>query len=200
MGIDYTLVNLDKREFLCPKYLPQGYHALAHINPKCPLESPLFGELVHVIMRQVWGGDRIKLWSDAIEEPWLYGDEVAHWSNAYEKHLVEFQSVEQEQGILVPPDWKSPHMLPGPERPPQGIAAAAIAVGSTVTALPRPARHTDVLVQLAPQGYHALAHVYGFVTWDRCFVGRAQAKWIARDAGQLEGPLKGGVLTSEDLW
>lgn len=40
----------------------------------------------------------------------------------------------------------------------------------------------------------------GFFTSKFRFVSREEAEKIARECGQLEGDLIGGMLTSEDLW
>lgn len=86
------------------------------------------------------------------------------------------------------------------------IAAAAIRVDGEVWTLPRPARH-HILAKAwsdahfrdgKPAPLHE--HDSGFVTSTGRFVDRAEAETIARASGQIEGPLIGGVLTSEDLW
>lgn len=40
----------------------------------------------------------------------------------------------------------------------------------------------------------------GFYTSKGRFVSREEAEKIARECGQVEGDLIGGILTSEDLW
>jgi len=48
-----------------------------------------------------------------------------------------------------------------------------------------------------PAPYH---ETQGFVTEDGTFLTRAEAEKLARQTGQLVGPIIGGELTSEDLW
>lgn len=89
---------------------------------------------------------------------------------------------------------------------PETVTTAAIRVDGEVWTLPRPTRH-HVLAHawsLAHWRDGAPAPLYrhdsGFMTSNARFVGREEAEAIARAAGQLTGPLIGGVLTSEDLW
>jgi hypothetical protein len=90
------------------------------------------------------------------------------------------------------------------------IQKAAIRVDGKVWSLPRPARH-HVIARAWSLAHHCpwpprgddavlLEHESGFVTDLGRFVSRKGAETIARAAGQVEGEIIGGVLTTEDLW
>jgi hypothetical protein len=60
-------------------------------------------------------------------------------------------------------------------------------------------RHCDILRSAPTFGGYKHGE-QGFVDNFGIFVNRYQAERIARRAGQLIDEVKGGVLTSEDLW
>jgi hypothetical protein len=84
------------------------------------------------------------------------------------------------------------------------IVAAAIKLDGRVWALPRPARHPDVIRWYCREtGADRIGagHVQGFVTERGAFLGREAALEHARESGQLMRPaVLGCLLTSEDLW
>lgn len=51
-----------------------------------------------------------------------------------------------------------------------------------------------------PGELHTGPAAQGFFTSKSRFVSREEAEQIARECGQLQKPLIGSVLTSEDLW
>lgn len=92
------------------------------------------------------------------------------------------------------------------------VCAAIKTKDGKVWALPRPARHADILRVIAFASHEPTrGEEQGFLACSVCvegcsqdphglFVRRAPAEHIAREAGQLTKDLIGSVLTSEDLW
>lgn len=96
------------------------------------------------------------------------------------------------------------------------IVCAAIKTAGKVWALPRPARHHNVLELIARETGEPVRHEeQGFLACSMCyaprlpdgehathglFLRRAQAEHHASVCGQLKEPLIGSILTSEDLW
>lgn len=77
------------------------------------------------------------------------------------------------------------------------IACAAIQRLGLIYSLPKPYRHSDILISMPVQGGEQ-----GFITSTGRFVLRDEAYELALNAGQT--PSKGGLLPywlySEDLW
>lgn len=75
-----------------------------------------------------------------------------------------------------------------------------------VVHVPRPGRHHNIVAMLAsrgmewPIGFESDGYVQGFITESGVFLDRIEAEAYAREHGQLNGPVIGGELTSEDLW
>lgn len=93
--------------------------------------------------------------------------------------------------------------------PRRAIVAAAVKHDGMVCFVPRPGRHYHVLRQMAAAGINIpITGEQGFVTSDGVFVGRYEARDIAREAGQLIPRNGSGVphvmqhpqLFSEDVW
>jgi hypothetical protein len=84
------------------------------------------------------------------------------------------------------------------------VVAVAIEWNGLVFSAPKPARHDDLLRLMAECGADkvtARASVPGFMTSDGHFLGRRQAKIVARNAGQLLERASGlDELFSEDVW
>ena len=81
------------------------------------------------------------------------------------------------------------------------IVAAAIQHEDVVYAVKRPARHHNVLAMMKHRyELRRCNKDQGFLVSDGRYVGRNEGEAIARSSGQLRGAMKGGVLTSEDLW
>ncbi len=87
------------------------------------------------------------------------------------------------------------------------IISAAVRIGEMIFSLPPPARHHDVLHNMAENIIRTgqdPTWEQGFVTSSGRFVDRRQGCFIARNAGQLDlvRPKTGPAweLFSEDLW
>lgn len=81
------------------------------------------------------------------------------------------------------------------------IVAAAIKQNGMVCSMERPARHHDVIREMARAGIPIpIVGEQGFITSDGVFVGRRLAKLIAGRAGQIIGERRSESLFSEDLW
>jgi hypothetical protein len=82
------------------------------------------------------------------------------------------------------------------------IIAAAIKVGSLVHFMPQPARHNDILLEMAKNGVpKPINGEQGFITQSGRFVGRELAFEIANSFNQIK--IKHGrqiKLYSEDIW
>ena len=74
----------------------------------------------------------------------------------------------------------------------------------TIVSLPKPARHSSVLLQCQAKGFTCRNSTQGFLTSKGRFVTREEAYPIAVAAGQLIGREQGGGtsgrLYSEDVW
>ena len=81
------------------------------------------------------------------------------------------------------------------------IECAAIVYEGKIYAQERPARHSDIINWYFNEDMGKYkSRAQGFLTNHGKFVLKYHAEIIARDCGQLVGPIIGGVLTSEDLW
>lgn len=83
------------------------------------------------------------------------------------------------------------------------VAAALRAEDGTVTSLPPPARHNDVIRQRVEDGAETpVTDEQGFLLDDGRFVNRHQAWAVAMRAGQVkeEDLTVQGTIFSEDLW
>jgi hypothetical protein len=88
------------------------------------------------------------------------------------------------------------------------IIAAAVRIKGVTLSMPPPARHYNIVNTLCdtlgtPEATrYADPDDQGFLTDGARFVGREEAKGIARDAGQLKPTAHSGMneLYSEDLW
>lgn len=81
------------------------------------------------------------------------------------------------------------------------IVAAAVKSNGLTISLPRPARHYQILAKMPARMATAVKpSEQGFVTDGGEFVGRVEAKSIARAAGQLLKETPQPELFSEDLW
>ena len=84
------------------------------------------------------------------------------------------------------------------------VAVAVKDVGGTIHSLPQPARHHNVIHQMAecgiPQDYDPRAQ--GFLTDTGFYLPRCPALQFAIERGQIkdEKAIIGSILTSEDLW
>ena len=85
---------------------------------------------------------------------------------------------------------------------PETITRAAMKTpDGKVWAVPRPGRHDAVFRVLHENGYESPYHeIQGFLDIWGTFYTRNDAEELARVSKQIEGPLIGSVLTSEDLW
>lgn len=83
----------------------------------------------------------------------------------------------------------------------QYIVAAAVKEGTMTCSMPRPARHHNILRQMAEAGMPIpIIGEQGFLTSDGLFVGRHRAKVIAVEASQIIGTRDHDELFSEDVW
>lgn len=86
-------------------------------------------------------------------------------------------------------------------QPKEIILTAAIMSGNLICSLPRPYRHTDIMMEM--EGDLPMA-IQGFVTSEGRFVNRSEAYGIAHRANQIiEQPhviATPGALYTEDLW
>lgn len=81
------------------------------------------------------------------------------------------------------------------------IATAAVTLSNgLIVSLPRPARHHDIINELARANIICLEQ--GFLTDEGNFVTRSEGWHIAQDAGQIVYECGGpyGVLYSDNLW
>lgn len=96
------------------------------------------------------------------------------------------------------PRWES---VPPAEYPEvEWVAQAAVMLDGRCWALPRPARHHDVIARISPCGFVGRCAVQGFRTNRGRFVGREEAARVALAAGQIAGLPDTGHLFTEDLW
>ena len=65
---------------------------------------------------------------------------------------------------------------------------------------PKPARHSDVILDCQAACCDPVGHEQGFLTDKMHFVGRVVAAQIAAQAGQIPSAKPGQKLYSEDLW
>lgn len=80
------------------------------------------------------------------------------------------------------------------------IIAAAIKVGNRLYFIPKPARHHNIIHQMAKNGLKPYLGIQGFITSDDRFVDRAEAMEIAIRSGQFVQLINRKELFSEDLW
>ena len=85
------------------------------------------------------------------------------------------------------------------------IVAAAIWKKGLIYSVPKPGRH-HTIIHAAPRMELGVITSYlidgeqGFLTDTGTFLDRQASETHARQCGQLNKPLIGSVLTSEDLW
>ena len=82
------------------------------------------------------------------------------------------------------------------------IVCAAISQNGKVHSLPAPARHIDILSDMAARGIRPLViSVQGYITTYGRFVDRVEAFPLARKGGQIKhGPKGPPDLYTDDLW
>jgi len=82
------------------------------------------------------------------------------------------------------------------------IAAALIDEDGQLWSLPAPKRHGDIMRFACQHGVNPNwpPESQGFITSTGKFVSRFQAHTIALRHGQIDAPLRGKELFSEDLW
>jgi hypothetical protein len=82
------------------------------------------------------------------------------------------------------------------------IAGVAVKWRGEVHSLPSPARHIDVIMDMAAKGYPpGSTLIQGFVTTAARFVDRKEAFRLAQNGGQIKDTPRGPPdLHSEDMW
>lgn len=95
--------------------------------------------------------------------------------------------------------WDDAPHAPGTCKAARIVAAAITDTTGKVWTLPAPARHHDVIREMARNGVPALECEQGFVSDAGTFLRRPVARRLALQSGQIKGT-RGPVLTSEDLW
>ena len=81
------------------------------------------------------------------------------------------------------------------------IVAAAVKCNGLTISLPAPARHYQILAKMPARMATAVKpSEQGFLTDGGDFIGREDAKTVAREAGQLLKEAPQRELFSEDLW
>lgn len=81
------------------------------------------------------------------------------------------------------------------------IVGVAIKQGDKVHSLPKPKRHSDVVIKMVKAGhYRMVEEQQGFVCGDSSFLNRTDAGVLALQTGQVRKLISPPQLSSIDLW
>lgn len=85
------------------------------------------------------------------------------------------------------------------------VMAALKLPDGRIVSLPRPARHSDLFLKIQQDGMPPSEMVkpeiiQGFIRDDGKFVDRKEATELVKDSRQNRKPLRGSLVTTEDLW